>query len=213
MQTIQTILLGLPEDVYTAVDSCETAKEIWECVRQMMKGIGVSTKSDVTLNEDTLVGVASAVQECVTPMVVDMTVEIEKISSLEYTTTMGSFPPLSMLVTTTAGNALGKSSYANVTGKLSGKKVNFHNLFIRGGNGIYVVVSMESIHAISERFVNTAYGFSWRRGWHILLLLTISMDGLDAMLENGQWFIRNNLFIMKKWHPNVNLLKEDVSSV
>nr|GEX86481.1 hypothetical protein [Tanacetum cinerariifolium] len=29
-QAIQTILLGLPEDVYAAVDSCEIAKEIWE---------------------------------------------------------------------------------------------------------------------------------------------------------------------------------------
>nr|GEX59256.1 retrovirus-related Pol polyprotein from transposon TNT 1-94 [Tanacetum cinerariifolium] len=29
-QAIQTILLGLPEDVHAAVDSCETAKEIWE---------------------------------------------------------------------------------------------------------------------------------------------------------------------------------------
>nr|GEW00519.1 reverse transcriptase domain-containing protein [Tanacetum cinerariifolium] len=28
-QAIQTILLGLPKDVYAAVDSCETAKEIW----------------------------------------------------------------------------------------------------------------------------------------------------------------------------------------
>nr|GFB97641.1 ribonuclease H-like domain-containing protein [Tanacetum cinerariifolium] len=37
-QAIQTILLGLPEDVYVVVDSCETAKEIWERVRQMMKG-------------------------------------------------------------------------------------------------------------------------------------------------------------------------------
>nr|GEX94550.1 putative ribonuclease H-like domain-containing protein [Tanacetum cinerariifolium] len=37
-QAIQTILLGLFEDVYAAVDSCETAKEIWERVRQMMKG-------------------------------------------------------------------------------------------------------------------------------------------------------------------------------
>nr|GEZ01682.1 hypothetical protein [Tanacetum cinerariifolium] len=32
-QAIQTILLGLPEDVYAAVDSCKTAKEIWERVR------------------------------------------------------------------------------------------------------------------------------------------------------------------------------------
>nr|GFB58889.1 hypothetical protein [Tanacetum cinerariifolium] len=28
-QAIQTILLGLSEDIYAAVDSCETAQEIW----------------------------------------------------------------------------------------------------------------------------------------------------------------------------------------
>ncbi|GKC08103.1 glucomannan 4-beta-mannosyltransferase 9-like protein [Tanacetum coccineum] len=39
------------------------------------------------------------------------------------------------------------------------------------------------------------------------------MDGLDVMLENGPWFIRNNLLILKKWHPNENLLKEDVSTI
>nr|GEW38789.1 hypothetical protein [Tanacetum cinerariifolium] len=36
-QAIQTILLGLPEDIYAAVDSCETAREIWLRVQQMMK--------------------------------------------------------------------------------------------------------------------------------------------------------------------------------
>ncbi|GKD45870.1 ARID DNA-binding domain-containing protein, partial [Tanacetum coccineum] len=40
-----------------------------------------------------------------------------------------------------------------------------------------------------------------------------SMDGLDAMLENGPWFIRNNPLILKKWHPDENLLKEDVSTI
>nr|GFA96377.1 hypothetical protein [Tanacetum cinerariifolium]GFB15362.1 hypothetical protein [Tanacetum cinerariifolium] len=39
------------------------------------------------------------------------------------------------------------------------------------------------------------------------------MDSLDAMLENGLWFIRNNPLIMKKLHPDENLLKEDVSTV
>nr|GFB14963.1 hypothetical protein [Tanacetum cinerariifolium] len=41
-----TILLGLPEDIYAAVDSCETAKEIWLRVQQMMKGsdIGIQEK-------------------------------------------------------------------------------------------------------------------------------------------------------------------------
>ncbi|GKF48091.1 hypothetical protein Tco_0141342 [Tanacetum coccineum] len=28
-QAIQTILMGLPKDIYAAVDSCETAQEIW----------------------------------------------------------------------------------------------------------------------------------------------------------------------------------------
>nr|GFA14925.1 putative reverse transcriptase domain-containing protein [Tanacetum cinerariifolium] len=37
-QPIQTILLGLPEDIYAAVDSCETTQEIWLRVQQMMKG-------------------------------------------------------------------------------------------------------------------------------------------------------------------------------
>nr|GEW23404.1 hypothetical protein [Tanacetum cinerariifolium] len=37
-QSIQTILLGLPGDIYAAVDSCETAQKIWLRVQQMMKG-------------------------------------------------------------------------------------------------------------------------------------------------------------------------------
>ncbi|GKB46064.1 arginine repressor C-terminal-like domain-containing protein [Tanacetum coccineum] len=68
-------------------------------------GIGVSTESDDTMNEDTLVGVASGVKEGVTPSVGDMMVEKDKISSLEDTTVPKSFPPLIMPVTTTAGNA------------------------------------------------------------------------------------------------------------
>ncbi|GKE12119.1 retrotransposon protein, putative, ty1-copia subclass [Tanacetum coccineum] len=32
-------------------------------------------------------------------------------------------------------------------------------------------------------------------------------------LKNGPWFIRNNPLILKKWHPDENLLKEDVSTV
>nr|GFA08591.1 integrase, catalytic region, zinc finger, CCHC-type, peptidase aspartic, catalytic [Tanacetum cinerariifolium] len=40
-QAIQTILLGLPEDIYAVVDSCETAQEIWLRVQQMMKGSNI----------------------------------------------------------------------------------------------------------------------------------------------------------------------------
>nr|GFA64829.1 hypothetical protein [Tanacetum cinerariifolium] len=53
------------------------------------------------------------------------------------------------------------------------------------------VVSVEFIRANSER----------------------SMDGLNAMLKSGPWFIRNHSLILKKWNPNVNLLKEDVGNI
>ncbi|GKG27764.1 putative reverse transcriptase domain-containing protein, partial [Tanacetum coccineum] len=80
----------------------------------------------------------------------------------------------------------------------------------------------------------------WESGWLIPLLLTMlgtlwgkyrlvksmlnsstrifsfqfsSIDGLDVMLENGPWFIRNNPLILKKWNPDVNLLKEDVGNI
>ncbi|GJT07590.1 hypothetical protein Tco_0842052 [Tanacetum coccineum] len=48
-----TILLGLPEDIYAAVDSCESAQEIWLRVQQMMKGsdIGIQKKKAKLFNE------------------------------------------------------------------------------------------------------------------------------------------------------------------
>nr|GEZ90315.1 RNA-directed DNA polymerase, eukaryota, reverse transcriptase zinc-binding domain protein [Tanacetum cinerariifolium] len=63
--------------------------------------ICVTTKSNDTMNNDTPIGVAFAIQEGVTPSMVGLT----------------------------AGNAPGKSSYANITGKASTKKVNVRTLF------------------------------------------------------------------------------------
>nr|GEW29944.1 hypothetical protein [Tanacetum cinerariifolium] len=52
-QAIQTILLGLPEDIYAAVDSCKTTQEIWLRVQQMMKGsnIEIQEKKAKLFNE------------------------------------------------------------------------------------------------------------------------------------------------------------------
>ncbi|GJV34222.1 hypothetical protein Tco_1394622 [Tanacetum coccineum] len=52
-QAIQTILMGLPEDIYDAVDSYETAQEIGLRVQQMMKGsdIGIQKKKIKLFNE------------------------------------------------------------------------------------------------------------------------------------------------------------------
>nr|GFD24733.1 hypothetical protein [Tanacetum cinerariifolium] len=52
-KAIQTILLSLPEDIYTDVDSCESAQEIWLRVQQIMKGsdIGIQEKNAKLFNE------------------------------------------------------------------------------------------------------------------------------------------------------------------
>ncbi|GKB58630.1 cytokinin dehydrogenase 3-like protein [Tanacetum coccineum] len=140
-----------------------------------------------------------------------------KQNSLDDTTVLESFPPLSTLITTMAGNVPAKSWYANINGKPSGKKVNVRTLFTPGGNGIDVVVPVDSIWAISERFEYLGkYGlvrsmFSSSTG--LFSFQFSSMDELDAMLENDPWFIRNNPLILKKWHLDENLLKEDVSTV
>ncbi|GKB25219.1 retrovirus-related pol polyprotein from transposon TNT 1-94 [Tanacetum coccineum] len=161
------------------------------------------------MNDDTPIGVASAIQEGVTPSVVDMTVEMDTQNSLEDTTVPEFFPTLTTPVTSKAGNAPGKSSYANIFGKPSAKKVNVRTLFTPRGNGIDVVVSVDSIRGVSSRFANTAYGFFLGEEGGI----PCSMDGLDSMLKNDPWFIQNNTLILKKWHPDENLLKEDVSTV
>ncbi|GKC65171.1 hypothetical protein Tco_1097769, partial [Tanacetum coccineum] len=155
-------------------------------------GIGVFTDSEDTMNDDTPICVASAIREGVTLSTVDMTVEMGKQNSLDDTTVLRSFPPLSTPISM-AGNAPGKSSYANITGKPSGKKVNVRTLFTPGGNGIDVVVLVDSIRAISESFANTAYGFFGEE------------DGLDAMLENGPWGSSSYARVMIELRADVEL--------
>ncbi|GJU58037.1 hypothetical protein Tco_1235803 [Tanacetum coccineum] len=124
----------------------------------------------------------SAVREHVTPYVVDMIIEMGKHNSLDDIIILGSFPPLFMSVTITVGNALGKSSYANITGKPSKKKVNVCTLYKLGGNGIDVVVSVDSIHAISKYgLVRSMFSSSTR----LFSFQFNFLDRLDDMLENG----------------------------
>ncbi|GKA72512.1 putative reverse transcriptase domain-containing protein, partial [Tanacetum coccineum] len=120
------------------------------------------------------------------------TAKVDKLSSLDDTTVLGSFPPLSMLVTTTA-------------------EIEYLYFVYTGSNGIDVVIPVESILTISDRFANTTYDFflGKRVAYHVVanyvrntwgkyrLIRSIfssstrlfsfqfsSMDELDAMLEN-----------------------------
>nr|GEX09626.1 hypothetical protein [Tanacetum cinerariifolium] len=92
--------------------------------------------------------------------------------------------------TTSAGNAPDKYLYANLTDKPSGKKVDFCTFYTPGGNEIDVVVLVVSIRAISERFVNTAYG------------VFLGKRLAYPVVAN---YVRNTL--------DVNLLKEDVGTI
>nr|GEX84287.1 hypothetical protein [Tanacetum cinerariifolium] len=83
----------------------------------------------------------------------------------------------------------------------------------REGNGIDVVVPVESIRAISERFANTAYGFFLGKRVAYPVVTNYLFGWLNSMLENGLWFIRNHPLILRKWNPDVDILKEDVGNV
>ncbi|GKE36388.1 beta-caryophyllene synthase, partial [Tanacetum coccineum] len=111
--------------------------------------------------------------------------------------------------TPSAGNAPGKSSYANVTGKPIGKKLNFRTLYTPRRVTYPVVANYvrntwSKYELVRSMFSSSTGLFSFQFSF---------MVGLNAMLENGLWFIRDNPLIVKKWHPDVNILKEDVGTI
>nr|GEW04623.1 hypothetical protein [Tanacetum cinerariifolium] len=118
-------------------------KDLNRNVKNTTSGIGVSMDSDDTMNADTPSGGASVIQDCVTPSVVEMMGKLEKQNALDDNTILESFPLLSTPITTEAGSALSKSSYANVTCKPSGKKLNIRTLFTPGGRSSYAKVMIE----------------------------------------------------------------------
>ncbi|GKC14173.1 hypothetical protein Tco_1010955, partial [Tanacetum coccineum] len=83
---------------------------------------------------------------------------------------------------TPTGNTPGMYSYANVTGVPSRRILNFLTLFTPVGNGVVVVVLMESIRATSEWLINMTYGFFL--GKRVAYSFS-SIDGLDAVLKDG----------------------------
>nr|GEX09627.1 hypothetical protein [Tanacetum cinerariifolium] len=92
----------------------------------------------------------------ISPSVIDEPVVKEKQSSLVDTCIPREVVSPSVVDETVAKEK--QSPLVNTTGLGSGKKVNFQTFYTPWGNEIDVVVLVDSIRAISERFVNTAYG-------------------------------------------------------
>ncbi|GKB05926.1 hypothetical protein Tco_0834121, partial [Tanacetum coccineum] len=106
------------------------------------------------------------------------------------------------------------TSYANLfTGGPSRKAMNFRTLFTPRGNRVDVVVSVESIRAISERFANTAYGFFLGKCVAYLVVANYLYGGLGCDACKWSMVYSQQSTYSKKWIPDVNLLKEDVGNV
>nr|GEZ62922.1 hypothetical protein [Tanacetum cinerariifolium] len=162
--------------------------------------IGVSTKSNVTMNEDTPVGVAYAVKEGVTPSVVDMMGEMEKQNALDHNSVLEYFPPLSKPVTTDAGNAPGNSSYANVTGIPSRKKLNIRTLFTLGDNAIDVAVPVK-LHSVPV----TAFNDDGLSAIATNLDTPIMLDSYTADMYTKSWGRSSYARVMTELHAGVEL--------
>ncbi|GJX24026.1 zinc finger, CCHC-type containing protein [Tanacetum coccineum] len=128
-------------------------------------------------------------------------------------TTMGPNP---------ADNTPGMStSYVNVTGEPSRKALNFCTLFTSAGNGVDVVVSVESIKAISERFANMAYGFFFGKADGLprsLIKIRADVELKDNIMVVmpklvGESFYTCNIRVENEWKPPSENKKKDVEPI
>ncbi|GKB04206.1 ribonuclease H-like domain, reverse transcriptase, RNA-dependent DNA polymerase [Tanacetum coccineum] len=120
-------------------------------------------------------------KEVLLPSVVDETVAKEKQRSLVNTTRLGSFPPLP------------SQENLSLVMPLVRKRVAYLVVanYVRDTWGKYGMVR--------SMFSSSTGLFSFQFS---------SSDGLNAMLENGSWFIRNNPLILKKWSSYARVMIE-----
>nr|GEW49616.1 hypothetical protein [Tanacetum cinerariifolium] len=111
----------------------------------------------------------------------------------------GSFSPLPTQGTTPAGNTHGKYSYASLS-SLEDTTVS------KSFPPLSTPVTTAGNAPGKSSYANITGKPSGKK---LLSFQFSSMDGLDAMLENGPWFIWNNPVILKKYDPDENLLNED----
>ncbi|GKC50616.1 zinc knuckle CX2CX4HX4C containing protein [Tanacetum coccineum] len=119
-------------------------------------------------------------------------------------------------------------------------KANF--CYVKSNNvceGVDLSIPMKVVQTTSSRFENTLYGYfigKWiafpvveyyvRNNWAKYGLTRLMMNskgffffkfdsnkGLEDVLENGPWMIRNSPIILKKWTMNTSLFKEELNRI
>nr|GEU76082.1 hypothetical protein [Tanacetum cinerariifolium] len=107
----------------------------------------------------------------------------------------------------------GPTSYANlVSGESTRKSLNFCTLITPTGNEADMVVPLQFIRAVSERFANLAYGFflGKRVAYSVVANYVRNTWSKCGLVKS---FLNSNPLISKKWDPDVNLFKVDVGNV
>jgi hypothetical protein len=149
--------------------------------------------------------------------------------------------PIATKVDSTSGNGVKSVSYAGVASNESHKHVpNFRRLECsKKKENVDLSVPMKVVEEVNMRFEHTLYGFFLgqrlafpvvdyyvRNAWAKYGLQKVMMNakgffffkftskkGVDDVLDNGPWLIRNVPIILKPWNLNTNLLKEDLTHI
>ncbi|GJR44358.1 zinc knuckle CX2CX4HX4C containing protein [Tanacetum coccineum] len=112
------------------------------------------------------------------------------------------------------------SSYVGAAGGLtpepSKTKVNFRSLYSENlCEGVDYSIPRKVVETVSTRFANTLYGYfiGKRIAFPVIEYDVRNNLGLEDVLENGPWMIRNSLIILKKWSMNTHLCKEELTHI
>ncbi|XP_021996241.1 uncharacterized protein LOC110893441 [Helianthus annuus] len=132
-------------------------------------------------------------------------------------------------------------SFASVVPKKKDMvKVNFRHLEANEQmEGVDVVITMSSVKEVSERYANTLYGYFLgkrlafpvvdyfaRNNWSKYVISKFMMnakgfsffkfktkEGMDKLLKDGPWLIKNVQIILNEWSPAITVMKEDINTI
>ncbi|GJX72136.1 hypothetical protein Tco_0309307 [Tanacetum coccineum] len=106
-----------------------------------------------------------------------------------------------------------KSSFVNiVSAEEEVPKLNFKTLISTSqAEDADCVLPVASVIDAQNKFENSPVGFFV--GKSVAFQLFTSLSGMERVLEQGPWMIRNQPLILTKWSPNLNLSKDKVTKV
>ncbi|GJT65696.1 zinc knuckle CX2CX4HX4C containing protein [Tanacetum coccineum] len=136
------------------------------------------------------------------------------------------------------GEAAAKISFASILQNQPSKKTvkitELYNNEVVEGGGVAMLLQWKEV---SSRFTNTLYGYfigkrlafplvenNVKNTWAKYGLKRVMLDesfflfqfktkeGMESVIENGSWLIRNILLILNVWTPNTCLTKDEIKS-